>query len=108
MACRADTNFVTAQSQTVTNQFEAYAQVESIAVLPVRVAQAGLVGGLEIVPGAAVQAGQKLAELGGPEIQALLAQDEAAVSSARQTCWRRRNRWRFSGSNSLPISSPTR
>ena len=78
MTCRADTNFVTVQSQTVTNHFEAYAQVEPIAVLPVRVAQAGLVGGLEIVPGAAVQAGQKLAELDGPEIQALLVQNEAA------------------------------
>jgi RND family efflux transporter MFP subunit len=83
MACRADTNFITAQPQTVTNHFEAYAQVELIAVLPVRVAQAGVVGGLEIVPGNAVQAGQKLAELGGPEIQALLVQVEATVSSAR-------------------------
>jgi RND family efflux transporter MFP subunit len=83
MTCRADTNFVTVQSQTVTNHFEAYAQVEPIAVLPVRVAQAGMVVGLEIVPGTAVQVGQKLAELGGPEIQALLAQDEAAFESAR-------------------------
>jgi RND family efflux transporter MFP subunit len=83
MTCRADTNFITVQSQTVTNQFEAYAQVEPIAVLPVRTAQAGMMAGLEIVPGTAVQTGQKLAELGGPEIQALLAQDEAAVESAR-------------------------
>lgn len=83
MTCRADTNFVIAQSQIVTNQFEAYAQVEPIAVLPIRVPEAGVVGGLEIVPGNAIQAGQKLAELGGPEIQALLVQAEAAVSSAR-------------------------
>lgn len=80
---RADTSVVTVQSQTVTNQFEAYAQVEPIAVLPLRAAEAGTVVGLEIVPGTSVQAGQKLAELGGPEIQALLAQDDAAVSSAR-------------------------
>lgn len=83
MVCRADTNFVTAQSQIITNHFGAYAQVEPVAVLPVRVAEAGVVGGLEIVPGNAVQAGQKLAELGGPEIEALLAQDEAAVNNAR-------------------------
>ena len=83
MACRADTNFITAQARVVTNQFEAYARVEPIAVLPVRVAQAGMVAGLEIVPGTAVQAGQKLAELGGPEIQALLVQNETAVSSAQ-------------------------
>ena len=80
---RADTNVVTAQAQTVTNQFEAYAQVEPVALLPLRAAEAGIVTGLEILPGATVQAGQKLAELGGPEIRALLAQDDAAVSSAR-------------------------
>jgi hypothetical protein len=82
-SARADTNVVVVQAEIVTNQFEAYAQVEPIAVLPVRVAQAGIVVGLEIVPGAAVQTGQKLAGLGGPEIQALLAQDEAAVGSAQ-------------------------
>lgn len=80
---RADTNFVTVQAQTVTNQFEAYAQVEPVALLPMRAAEAGIVTGLEIVPGATVPAGQKLAELGGPEIQALLTQDDAAVSSAQ-------------------------
>jgi RND family efflux transporter MFP subunit len=80
---RADTNFVTVQTETVTNQFEAYAQVEPIAVLPIRAVEAGQIIKLEIVPGTAVQAGQKLAQLGGPEIQAMLAQDEAAVSSAR-------------------------
>jgi RND family efflux transporter MFP subunit len=80
---RADTNVVTVQVQTVTSQFEAYAQVEPIAVLPVRAVEAGQVVKLEIVPGAAVQAGQKLAELGGPEIQSALTQAEAAVNSAR-------------------------
>jgi RND family efflux transporter MFP subunit len=80
---RADTNVVIVQAQTVTNQFEAYAQVEPVAVLAVRAAETGMVTGLEIVPGATVHVGQKLAELGGPEIQALLVQDDAAVSSAR-------------------------
>ena len=83
MPCRAETNFITAQSQTVTNQFEACAQVEPIAVLPVRVAQAGIVAGLEIVPGTAVQAGRKLSELGGPEIQSALEQAKTDVSSTR-------------------------
>jgi RND family efflux transporter MFP subunit len=81
--CRADTNFVAVQSQIVTNQFEAYAQVEPIAALPVRAGEAGVVAGLKIFPGDSVQAGQKLAELGGPEINALLTQDGAAVNSAR-------------------------
>jgi RND family efflux transporter MFP subunit len=82
---RADTNVVTVQTEMVPNRFEAYAQVEPIAALPVRAVQAGQIIKLEIVPGTMVHAGQKLAELGGPEIQALLAQKEAAVNSARTT-----------------------
>jgi RND family efflux transporter MFP subunit len=80
---RADTNVVAAQPQMITNQFEAYARVDPIAVLPVRAAETGVVTGPKISPGDSVQAGQKLAELGGPEISALLAQDEAALSIAR-------------------------
>jgi RND family efflux transporter MFP subunit len=80
---RADTNFVTVQPQTVTSHFEAYARVEPVAVLPVRAAQTGVVTQLEVLAGARVQAGQKLAELGGPEIAALLAHDESALQSAR-------------------------
>lgn len=80
---QADTHVVTVQAETVASRFEAYAQVEPIAVLPVRAVEAGTVAGLRIVPGTAVHAGQKLAVLGGPEIQALLARDQAAVNSAR-------------------------
>ena len=80
---RADTNVVTVKAQTITNRFVAYAQVEPIAALPIRVAEAGQVVKLEIVSGTAVQAGQKLAELGGPEIQSALTQAEAAVDSTR-------------------------
>lgn len=83
LAQAADTNVVAVQAQIVTSQFEAYAQVEPIAVLPVRAAETGVVTGLKIFPGDAVQAGQKLGEFGGPEIAALLAQDEATVNSAR-------------------------
>ena len=80
----ADANVgVTAQSQMVTNQFEAYAQIEPVAVLPVRTAETGIVSGLKHFPGDPVRAGQKLAQLGGPEIRARLAQDEAAVQSAQ-------------------------
>jgi RND family efflux transporter MFP subunit len=79
----ADTSFVTVQAETVTNQFEAYAQVEPVAALPLRAVEAGQVLKFEAFPGMAVRAGQKLAELGGPEIQALLAQDEAAANGAR-------------------------
>lgn len=79
------TNVVAVRTAMVAKQFEAYAQVEPITTLPIRTVQAGIVAKLEIIPGAAVQAGQKLAELGGPKIQALLTQREAVVSSARAT-----------------------
>jgi len=79
----SDTNVVITQTQTLTNRFEAYAQVEPIAALTIRAAEAGQVVKFGIVPGTAVQAGQKLAELGGPEIQLALAQAEAAVNSAQ-------------------------
>jgi len=79
----ADANVIAVQSRTITRQFEAYAQVEPVAVLPVRAAQAGVLRQLEIRAGARVRAGQKLAVLGGPEIAAVLAQDKSAVQSAR-------------------------
>lgn len=82
-AVRADTNFVTVQAQSLTNQFVAYAQVEPVAVLPVRAATAGVIGGLNLLPGTAVRAGAELAHLQGPEIDAMLSQARAAMTSAR-------------------------
>jgi RND family efflux transporter MFP subunit len=83
-AAQTETNaVVTATLQTVTNQFVAYARVEPIAVLPVRSVQAGVVQKIGVVPGTVVLAGQKLAELSGPEVRALLATDEATENSAR-------------------------
>lgn len=78
-----DTNVVVAQTEMLTNQFKAYAQVGPVAVLPVRAAAAGIVTHLNMVPGSAVQAGEKIAELGGPEIQSALAQAKAAVRGAQ-------------------------
>lgn len=85
LARAAETKVVTVQAQIVTSQFEAYAQVEPIAVLPVRAAATGVITGLKIFPGEALPAGQKLGELGGPEIAARLAQDKAVVNSARES-----------------------
>src|SRR5579884_3205826 len=73
---------LTVQQEMVTNQFTAYAQVEPVATLPVRVTQTGIVTGLKILPGATVETGQKLAELTGPEIQSALAQAKAAERGA--------------------------
>lgn len=80
---RAETNTVVVQSESVTNVVEAYAQVEPIALLPIRPAQSGVVRALAVTPGSTVQAGQALAEIDGPEIQALLAQDETTVTTAQ-------------------------
>lgn len=82
-ASPAGTNFVIVQAEMVTNQFQAYAQAEPVALLPLRAAQSGVVARLDATPGNRVRAGEKVAELGGPEIDAALAQDEAGVESAR-------------------------
>lgn len=81
-ATLAATNVVTVRAADVTSRFVAYAQVEPVSTLPIRAAEAGTVVRREILPGAAVSAGQTLAELGGPEIQAALEQQVAAVKSA--------------------------
>lgn len=83
MPGRADTNYVTVQAQACTNEFVAYAQVEPVAVLPVRAPTAGVIGGLNLLPGTAVHAGAELAHLQGPEIDAMLSQARAAMTSAR-------------------------
>lgn len=81
----ADQDFVVAHAQTVVNHMEAYAQVEPVALLPVRAAQAGVLTGFDILPGTRVETGQRLAVLGGPEVASSLAQDEAEVKSAQTT-----------------------
>lgn len=74
---------VTVRSESIGASYVAYAQVEPIATLPVRAVLAGQVLSVHVTPGVSVQAGQKLAQLGGPEIQAVLTQREGAVRSAR-------------------------
>ena len=70
-------------SEPVTNRFRAYGQVEPVAILPIRAALSGAIKGLSAVVGQQVQAGEKLAELDGPEVAALLAQQQAAVESSK-------------------------
>ncbi|MGH8023743.1 MAG: efflux RND transporter periplasmic adaptor subunit [Limisphaerales bacterium] len=79
---KADPDFAVAQSGLVTNEYTAYAQVEPIAWLPMRADHSGVVEELAVLPGNSIQAGQKIGVLGGPEIKASLAQDEAWVSNA--------------------------
>jgi RND family efflux transporter MFP subunit len=78
----ADTNLLTVKSQALTNQFQAYARVEPVAVISVQPIQPGVVTNLDVVPGVLVRAGQKLGGLTGPEMEAALAKAKAEVASA--------------------------
>lgn len=77
-------DLVTVQLRTVTPHVDAYAQVEPILVLPVNAAETGVVAGLKVLPGMQVRAGQELARLNGPSMNALLLQSEADVRSAQK------------------------
>jgi RND family efflux transporter MFP subunit len=79
----SDADFVAAELHPVTPHLIAYAQVEPISVAPVDAAETGVVSGLHVVPGTHVRAGQELAHLGGPTLQAQLLQSEANLRSAR-------------------------
>ncbi len=79
----SESGTVTVRAEPVAARFEAYGQVEPIAVLPVRAVEAGVVAALRVVPGSQVKAGEALATLTGPEIQSLLVSREGAVRSAR-------------------------
>ena len=81
-SAHAGTAVVAARSQPVAAQYKAFAQVEPIAVLPVRAQQAGMVTGMHILAGESLKADQNIGVLGGPEIQALLVQDNADFASA--------------------------
>ena len=69
---------LTVHAQPITQTFQAYGQVESIAVTQVRAVEAGTVGRLAL-PGERVKAGQVLAVLGGPQADSLLAERRSAL-----------------------------
>lgn len=79
----SDNDAVMAQVRAVTPHVVAYAQVEPISIVPVSAAEPGVIAGMKIVPGMHVRAGQELARLTGPTINALLLQSGADVRSAR-------------------------
>ncbi|HVU32822.1 MAG TPA: efflux RND transporter periplasmic adaptor subunit [Opitutaceae bacterium] len=78
----AATPFVTVHAQAFSDELKSYAQVQPIALLPVRSPVPGVVQNLDVVRGAAVTRGQVLAQLTGPEIDAASARARAAASSA--------------------------
>lgn len=64
--------FVRVQAHSVPQTVSAYGQVEPIATVQLRTPDAGILGGLHIVPGSEVKAGEVLARMVGPRVQALL------------------------------------
>lgn len=74
---------VVAQQRAWPAQFTAYGQVEPTSIVNVRIAGSGTVSNLRALPGSIVSAGQVLARLGGPQMQALLTQRKTALQSAQ-------------------------
>ena len=76
-------SYASARPASFAPRLTAYGQVEPIAALAVSAAQAGVVEGLNVLPGMHVRAGQALARLTGPQVTALLLQGQADVRSAQ-------------------------
>lgn len=74
---------VTVREQPVPAEYAAYARVRPIAVVPVRAIEPGTVTAMRVRPGSPVIAGETLATLSGPEIQALLVSRQGAARSAQ-------------------------
>jgi len=74
---------VAAQTRKVSAALHAYAQVRPVALLPARARAPGIVSGLHLRPGDRVAAGDVLAALKGPDIDAALAKRNADVRSAK-------------------------
>lgn len=75
--------WVTVHAQAVAEGLRAYGQVEPIATVRVRTAEAGTLSGLRIVPGSKVRAGETLARMAGPRMRALLVAREQQLRAAQ-------------------------
>lgn len=74
---------VVVQAAPVSRKLFAYAQVRPIVAGRVRTTEAGTVTAIRVLPGSIVRAGEVLARLGGPQIEALMVRKESAVNAAR-------------------------
>lgn len=72
---------VVVHAQSVTQRYEAYGQVQPVAVANLHAVEAGVVSRL-VLPGTRVKAGQVLAVLTGPQAAALRAQRRAVLHAA--------------------------
>lgn len=78
-----DLDTVVVHTRRIAAEVRAYAQVEPVAVLPARAQLSGVVAELDVRPGDHVSAGEVLARLQGPDVQAALAKHKAAVRAAK-------------------------
>lgn len=74
---------VTAREQPMVAEYPAYAEVRPITVVTIRALEPGTLASVRVEPGSAVAAGELLATLSGPEIQALLTGRQGTVRAAR-------------------------
>ncbi|HEV2441678.1 MAG TPA: efflux RND transporter periplasmic adaptor subunit [Steroidobacteraceae bacterium] len=72
---------LTVRAQPVTETFQAYGQIQPVALTQVSAVEAGIVSRL-VLPGERVTAGQVLAVLGGVQAQSLLLQRRGALRAA--------------------------
>ncbi len=75
--------YVTVHEQSVSRSLAAYGQVEPIAIVRLRAVEAGTVGGMHIVAGSELRAGEVVARMTGPRVRALLVAREQQVQAAR-------------------------
>jgi len=81
-ASAAKSPYYVVHSRAVATHVEAYAQVQPIALVPIKAPASGIVSALSALPGASVGAGEKVASLAGADVDAARARAEAAVKSA--------------------------
>src|SRR5262249_27413537 len=72
----------TVQAQRFASPVEAYAQVQPVALLPIKAPGAGILARFPFLPGAALKAGDIVATLEGPDVDAARIKAAAAVKSA--------------------------
>ena len=78
-----NSGYVTVTSRSFTSRITAYARVEPIAVLTISAPEAGVVVHLSVTPGMRIHRGQILAQLAGPELDAILLQNRADVRASQ-------------------------
>lgn len=78
-----NSGYVTVTSRSFTSRITAYARVEPIAVLTMSAPEAGVIVHLNVTPGMRIHKGQILAQLAGPELDAILLQNRADVRASQ-------------------------